>query len=94
VEFARGRKHGAFQQLITIPLCRNHRVLAQVAGHASHTVKLLPALVISEQDCDWIENSFDEVIADNHRVPGGVWSLGMTLARNARKTYDMSAVND
>jgi hypothetical protein len=32
------------------------------------------------------------VIADSHRVPGGVWSLGMTLARNARKA--MSAVND
>jgi ornithine--oxo-acid transaminase len=85
---------GLFCQLITIPLCKNHRILAQVAGHASHTVKLLPALVISEQDCDWIESSFDEVIADSHRVPGGVWSLGMTLARNARKTYDTSVVND
>ena len=85
---------GLFCQLITIPLCKNHRILAQVAGHASHTVKLLPALVISEQDCEWIESSFDEVIADSHRVPGGVWSLGMALARNARKTYDMTAVND
>jgi ornithine--oxo-acid transaminase len=83
---------GLFCQLITIPLCKNHRILAQVAGHASHTVKLLPALVISEQDCDWIESSFDEVIADSHRVPGGVWSLGMTLTRNARKA--MSTVND
>ena len=83
---------GLFCQLITIPLCKNHRILAQVAGHASHTVKLLPALVISEQDCDWIESSFDEVIGDSHRVPGGVWSLGMTLTRNARKA--MSTVND
>ena len=40
---------GLFCQLITIPLCKNHRILAQVAGHASHTVKLLPALVISER---------------------------------------------
>src|ERR1700733_14783696 len=85
---------GLFCQLITIPLCKHHRILAQVAGHASHTVKLLPALVISEQDCDWIERSLDAVIADSHRVPGGVWSLGMTLARNARKTYDTSALND
>ena len=38
---------GLFCQLITIPLCTRHRILAQVAGHASHTVKLLPALVIS-----------------------------------------------
>jgi ornithine--oxo-acid transaminase len=84
---------GLFCQLITIPLCKNHRVLAQVAGHASHTVKLLPALVISEEDCDWIERSFDEVIADSHRVPGAIWSFGMTLAKHARKAYATNAVN-
>jgi ornithine--oxo-acid transaminase len=40
-------------------------------------VKLLPALVITESDCEWIEHAFDAVIA--HRVPGAVWSLGKTL---------------
>ncbi len=78
---------GLFCQLITIPLCKQHRILAQVAGHASHTVKLLPALVLTEEDCDWIERSFDEVIADSHRVPGAIWSFGMTLIEHARKAY-------
>jgi ornithine--oxo-acid transaminase len=78
---------GLFCQLITIPLLKRHRILTQVAGHASHTVKLLPPLVINEQDCEWIERSFDEVIADSHRVPGAVWSLGKTLIDNARKAY-------
>jgi ornithine--oxo-acid transaminase len=78
---------GLFCQLITIPLCKQHRVLAQVAGHASHTVKLLPALVLTEEDCNWIECSFDEVIADSHRVPGAIWSFGMTLIEHARKVY-------
>src|SRR6202044_3170142 len=45
---------GLFCQLITIPLCKEHRILAQVGGHASHTVKLLPGLVISGEDCGWI----------------------------------------
>jgi ornithine--oxo-acid transaminase len=85
---------GLFCQLITIPLCKQHRILVQVAGHASHTVKLLPALVISEQDCDWIERSFNEVIADSHRVPGAIWSFGMTLARHARRAYAAKAVYD
>jgi ornithine--oxo-acid transaminase len=57
-------------------------------------VKLLPALVISEQDCDWIERSFNEVIADSHRVPGAIWSFGMTLARHARRAYAAKAVYD
>lgn len=76
---------GLFCQLITIPLLKDHKILAQVAGHNSHTVKLLPSLVISDEDCAWIERAFDAVIADSHRVPGAVWSLGRTLAENAWK---------
>src|SRR6266581_4711139 len=34
---------GLFCQLITIPLFKEHKILCQVAGHASHTIKLLPA---------------------------------------------------
>jgi ornithine--oxo-acid transaminase len=78
---------GLFCQLITIPLLKDHKILAQVAGHASHTVKLLPALVITDSDCDWIERAFEAVIADSHRVPGAVWSLGKTLADHAMKAY-------
>ncbi len=74
---------GLFCQLITIPLFKEHRVLTQVAGHGSHTVKLLPPLVLSDRDCAWIERSFDAVIADSHKVPGAVWSLGKTLVDHA-----------
>jgi ornithine--oxo-acid transaminase len=76
---------GLFCQLITIPLFKDHKILVQVAGHANHTVKLLPALLISDADCAWIEDSFEAVIADSHRVPGAVWSLGKTLADHALK---------
>ena len=49
--------------------------------------KLLPALIITDSDCSWIEHAFDDVIAESHRVPGAVWSLGKTLAEHAMKTY-------
>lgn len=74
---------GLFCQLITIPLFKEHKILTQVAGHASHTIKLLPPLVVTDEDCKWIEDSFDSVIAASHRVPGAVWSLGKTLMDNA-----------
>ena len=76
---------GLFCQLITIPLFKEHRVLSQVSSHTGHTVKLLPALVITESDCDWILSSFDSVIADSHRVPGALWSLGKNLVDHAMK---------
>ncbi len=76
---------GLFCQLITIPLFKEHKMLTQVAGHGSHTIKLLPPYVINDQDCDWIVRAFDQVIAGAHRVPGAVWSLGKTLAEHAMK---------
>ena len=78
---------GLFCQLITIPLFKDHKILTQVAGHASHTVKLLPALTIDDGDCAWIEQAFDDAIAGSHRVPGAVWSLGKTLIDHAIRPH-------
>ena len=76
---------GLFCQLITIPLCKDHRILAQVAGHASHTVKLLPALVISEAGLRLDRKLLYEVIADSHRVPGAIWSSWNDINRGMRE---------
>jgi ornithine--oxo-acid transaminase len=79
-------RKGLFCQLITIPLFKDHKILFQVAGHASHTIKLLPPLVIFAADCEWILNAFESVIADSHRVPGAIWSLGESLIGQAMRT--------
>lgn len=76
---------GLFCQLITIPLFKEHKILSQVSGHASHTIKLLPTLTINNDDCKWIETAFDSVIEASHRVPGAIWSLGKTLVDNAAR---------
>ncbi|WP_199708200.1 aspartate aminotransferase family protein [Teichococcus wenyumeiae] len=76
---------GLFCQLITLPLFKEHKILSQVSGHASHTIKLLPPLVISDADCDWIERAFEAAVSDSHRVPGAAWSLGKALAGHAMK---------
>jgi len=78
-------RKGLFCQLITIPLFKDHKILCQVASHATHTIKLLPALVISEADCDWVLNAFDAVVADSEQVPGAIWSLGKTLIGHAMR---------
>ena len=76
---------GLFCQLIVIPLFNDHKLLTQVAGHGNHTIKLLPTLTITEEDCAWIERSFDAVIAGAHRTTGPVWKLGKTLVGNAAR---------
>jgi ornithine--oxo-acid transaminase len=76
---------GLFCQLITIPLFKDHKILTQVAGHASHTVKLLPPLIVTDEDCVRIARSFEDVIAASHKMPGAAWSLGKNLMEHAMK---------
>jgi len=72
-----------FCQVMLIPLLTEHRILAQVAGHHLDVIKLLPSLVISEEDVAHIVRSFDRVMADCHRFPGPVWEIGKRLAGSA-----------
>jgi ornithine--oxo-acid transaminase len=74
---------GLFCQLITVPLFKDHKILTQVSGHGSRTIKLLPPLTITDQDCNWIEKAFNSVISDSHKVPGAIWKLGKTMVGNA-----------
>ncbi|MDJ0944561.1 MAG: aspartate aminotransferase family protein [Kiloniellales bacterium] len=79
----RARK-GLFCQLLLIPLLKDHRILAQVAGSELPVIKLLPALVIEEADIEWTVGAFEAVLRQAHSL-GGVWDLGRTLAGHALK---------
>jgi ornithine--oxo-acid transaminase len=74
-----------FPQIIIIPLFKEHKVLSQVAGHGINTIKVQPALIITDDDCAWIERSFDTVVSDAHRGPAAALSLGRTLVDHAMK---------
>jgi ornithine--oxo-acid transaminase len=69
-----------FCQAMLIPLLSEHRVLAQVAGHHLDVIKLLPSLVISEDDVDYLVGAFERVMGACHRFPGPVWEVGKRLA--------------
>jgi ornithine--oxo-acid transaminase len=48
-------------------------------------IKLLPPLVINEDDREWIETAFEDAVRESHSL-GAVWDLGRTLAGQARKS--------
>lgn len=75
-------KAGLFCQTIAIPLFKQHKILVQVSGDGSRTIKLQPALIITDDDCTWIETAFEAAIAAAHK-PGAVWALGKSLAEHA-----------
>jgi len=84
-EMLEAANKGLFCQMITIPLFKEHRILSQVAGHGMNVVKLLPPLNLNEKDRDLIVNAFRQTIADTHKVPGSIWTLGKNLASHALK---------
>jgi acetylornithine/succinyldiaminopimelate/putrescine aminotransferase len=69
-----------FCQAMLIPLLSEHHILAQVAGHHLDVIKLLPSLVINEDDVDYLARAFDQVMGACHRFPGPVWEVGKRLA--------------
>ena len=71
-----------FAQAVVVPLMEDHRILCQVAGHNQDVVKLIPPLVISEDDARWFLRAFEEVMIGLHR-PTATVGLLARLGRNA-----------
>jgi ornithine--oxo-acid transaminase len=78
-----------FPQAAIIPLLDKHHIITQVAGHHIDVIKLLPPLVIGEDDAVWFLNAFEDVLVQLHKFPGPAWDVvsdigKMVLTRRAR----------
>ncbi|TVQ78539.1 MAG: aspartate aminotransferase family protein [Phycisphaeraceae bacterium] len=76
-----------FCQAILMPLLSDHRILAQVAGHRLDVIKLIPPLVLSENDAIDIAKAFEATVAACHRFPGPAWEVGRKLGTAAMKRF-------
>ncbi|PIR22606.1 MAG: aspartate aminotransferase family protein [Deltaproteobacteria bacterium CG11_big_fil_rev_8_21_14_0_20_45_16] len=70
-----------FPQMIIIPLLRDFGILTQTSGKGQDIIKLLPPLVMSDDDIDYFLKSFRTVLELAHKFPGGLWDLGKSLAK-------------
>ena len=77
---------------IVIPLLDDHRILTQVAGHEIDVVKLIPPLVISEDDVRWFLRGFEQVMVKLHQFPGPGWELMKKLGKHAMTKRPREAV--
>jgi len=80
-----GINKSLFCQSILVPLIMDHHILAQVSGHGGDIIKLLPPLVIDQNDADRVIHAFDQVLAAAHTFPGPIWEVGTRLAKAALK---------
>jgi acetylornithine/succinyldiaminopimelate/putrescine aminotransferase len=82
-KFIEAANKGLFGQMVVIPLMSKHRILTQVAGHGLPTVRILPPLIITDEDISYFVNAVDDVLSDAHKLPGPMWDMGMNLAKAA-----------
>jgi acetylornithine/succinyldiaminopimelate/putrescine aminotransferase len=74
---------GLFAQLVVMSLMRDHHILTQVGGPDINIIKLLPPLIVGEQEVDAIVGAFDAVMTEAARVRGSVWRQSGHLIRQA-----------
>jgi acetylornithine/succinyldiaminopimelate/putrescine aminotransferase len=76
-------RKGLFAQLVVMALMREHRILTQVAGPDMNIIKLLPALIIGEEEVEMIVAAFDAVMAEAAKIGGRVWAQSVHLVEHS-----------
>ncbi|HKA27719.1 MAG TPA: aspartate aminotransferase family protein [Gaiellaceae bacterium] len=75
---------GLFAQLVVVPLFSEHKILTQVAGHDSNVIKILPPLVLSEDDVDWFVNALGTTLARAQKLPRAMVRFAVKAAQANR----------
>ncbi|MFB7371440.1 aspartate aminotransferase family protein [Streptomyces sp. NPDC056222] len=76
-------RKGLFAQMVVVPLLQRHRILTQVSGDHLEVIKLIPPLIIDEEDVDRFVTAFTAVMDDAHGGGGLMWDFGKTLVKQA-----------
>jgi ornithine--oxo-acid transaminase len=74
-------QRGLFAQLVVVPLFSDHKILTQVAGHDSNVLKILPPLVLSEDDVEWFLEALDATLSRAQKMPQAMVSFALKAAR-------------
>jgi ornithine--oxo-acid transaminase len=82
IELAR---KGMFSQLVVVPLFQRHRILTQVAADNVNIIKLLPPLIIGDEEIDAFVAALDDVLADATRSSALLVEVGTSMARNTMR---------
>ena len=80
-----------FPQAVTIPLLQDYQILTQVAGRHIDVIKLIPPLIIDEEDVNYFVNSFSNVMDNLHKFPGPVWEV---LSRIGKSIFAKNNVDE
>jgi acetylornithine/succinyldiaminopimelate/putrescine aminotransferase len=70
-------------QLVVMALMRDHCILTQVGGPDINIIKLLPPLIIGDEEVEMIVAAFQAVMAEAEHLGGRVWAQSVQLIKHA-----------
>ena len=65
---------------IFAPLFSKHRILSQVAAHRLAVIKILPPLVVTDEDIDYFVDALTATIKRAQRMPSSLTRFALTAA--------------
>ena len=73
-------QRGLFAQLVVVPLFTGHHTLTQVAGHDMAVIRILPPLVVTDDDVDGFAEVLRATIKDAQRMPKSLTKFALSAA--------------
>jgi ornithine--oxo-acid transaminase len=73
-------QRGLFAQLVVVPLFSEHRILTQVAGHDLAVVKVLPPLMLGDDDLELFVDALRETVRKARRMPSSLTKFALNAA--------------
>jgi len=73
-------QRGLFAQLVVVPLFSEHRILTQVAGHDMAVVKILPPLMLGDDDLELFVDALHETVKKARRMPSSLTKFALNAA--------------
>jgi ornithine--oxo-acid transaminase len=73
-------QRGLFAQLVVVPLFTQHHILSQVAGHDMAVIRILPPLVVTNEDVEEFAGALRATIKDAQRMPSSLTRFALSAA--------------
>jgi len=76
---------GLFAQMVVVALFQRHRILTQVSGDHMEVIKLIPPLIIGDDEVRLFTEALGDVLEDASKGSGLMWDFGRTLIKQAMR---------
>jgi len=73
-------QRGLFAQLVVVPLFTERRILSQVAGHDMAVVRILPPLMLADEDVEEFADALRATIRAAQRMPKSLTKFALSAA--------------